>query len=125
MAPCATDVAPGCGLEQQHTDRSLAPADAPGHGVLDELQGAEPMAVGILQNAVALVVQVLLVGRYPQIGKGGHEAFSEEMEVLCFLERIMCSLDQIQRASKNCTKDPFFRTDGRKVSASRSGARPW
>ena len=31
------------------------------HRVLDELQGAEPMAVGVLQDAVALLIQVLPV----------------------------------------------------------------
>ncbi|MGC1953561.1 MAG: hypothetical protein WA970_13540 [Gammaproteobacteria bacterium] len=71
------------------------------------------MAVGIFEDTVALVVQVLPVSRYPQIGEGGHEAFSEETAVSYFIERISSSLYDIVRASKNCTKELFFWTDVR------------
>jgi hypothetical protein len=77
------------------------------------------MAVGVLQDAVALVVQVLLIGRYAQIGEGGHEALSEETAVPDFLDRLPCSLYDIHRSSENCTKEPFFRTDGPKASGSK------
>jgi len=65
------------------------------------------MAVGVLQDDVALVVQVLLIGRYAQIGEGGHEALSEETAVPDFLDRLPCSLYDIHRSSENCTKDPL------------------
>jgi hypothetical protein len=77
------------------------------------------MAVGIFEDTVALVVQVLPIGRYPQIGEGGHEAFSEETAMSGFLERMSSSLYDIARASKNCTKEPFFRTDGRREPGSK------
>jgi hypothetical protein len=38
-----------------------------------KVTGAERVAVGVLQDAVALVVHVLPAGRYPQIGKRGFE----------------------------------------------------
>jgi hypothetical protein len=90
------DIAIGCGLKQQCTDGSITPADAARHRVFNELQGADPMAVGIFEDAVALVVQLLLVGRYPQIGEGGHVALSEETAISAFLERLWYVSIQIE-----------------------------